>query len=70
MVLVEHAKSRGGDLVQDIGKFLAVITTPDLQKAFDDQFNRLKKVAKGTHIEKEEDGVAINNRDTWCHDEA
>ena len=64
-VLVEHAKSRGGDIVQDIGKFWAVITTPDLRKAFEDQFNRLKKVAKGTHIKKEEDGVPINkNRDT------
>ena len=64
-VLVKHAKSRGGDIVQDVGKFLAVITTLDLRKAFGDQFNRLKKVAKGTHIKKEEDGVPITkNRDT------
>ncbi|KIL63969.1 hypothetical protein M378DRAFT_179078 [Amanita muscaria Koide BX008] len=64
-ILLEHAELRGPDLVQDVGKFLAMITTPDLRKVFDDQFNRLKKVAKGTHIKKEEDGITVNkNRDT------
>ncbi|KAM6502839.1 hypothetical protein JOM56_002816 [Amanita muscaria] len=64
-ILLEHAELRGPDLVQDVRKFLAMITTPDLRKVFDDQFNRLKKVAKGTHIKKEEDGITVNkNRDT------
>ena len=45
--------------MQDVGKFLAVITMQDSQRAFDNQFNRLKKVGKGTHIKKEEDGITI-----------